>query len=71
MATDYAMMKGEEARSFVNEYARMALERDPTLSQPHAALAAMHERNYDWADAEREFKLAIELNPNNVMAHHW
>ena len=25
----------------------------------------------DWTDAEREFKRAIELNPNYASAHHW
>lgn len=27
--------------------------------------------DWDWPAAEREFKLAIELNPNNADAHHW
>ena len=25
----------------------------------------------DWAGCEREFRRAIEINPNNELAHHW
>jgi tetratricopeptide (TPR) repeat protein len=27
--------------------------------------------DWDWASAEREFRRAIELDPNNANAHHW
>jgi len=49
-----------------------ALEIDETLAEPHVSLA--HTKYYydrDWAGAEREFKRAIELNPNYSVAHHW
>ena len=49
-----------------------ALEIDETLAEPHVSLAHvkyMYDR--DWAAAEREFKRAIELNPNYSVAHHW
>jgi len=52
--------------------AAKALELDPGLGEPHAALGVIkyaHER--DWAAAEREFRRAIELNPNYATAHHW
>jgi len=26
---------------------------------------------WDWFCAEREYKLALELNPNYATAHHW
>jgi len=68
---DYGMMRTPEAQAKIREYATKALDTDPSLSQPHAALAAIHERNFLWADAENEYKLAIKLNPNNATAHHW
>lgn len=68
---DHGMMPTTEAQAKVREYAAKALEMDPRLSQPHAALATIHERNFRWADAENEYKLAIKLNPNNATAHHW
>jgi len=49
-----------------------ALEIDELLSEAHCALA-MIKRDYDWDwdGAEKEFKRAIELNPNYPTAHQW
>ena len=45
--------------------ARRALELDDTLAEAHTAFGANTMfYNLDWATAEREFKRAIELNPN-------
>src|ERR1043165_135507 len=43
-----------------------------TLAEAHAALAQIKFR-YDWdfAGAEREFRRAIALNPNDPTAHQW
>lgn len=49
-----------------------ALEIDEALAEAHVSLA--HTKYFydrDWAGAEREFKRAIELNPNYSVAHHW
>ena len=49
-----------------------ALEIDDTLAEPHVSLA--HIKYYydrDWAAAEREYRRAIELNPNYSIAHSW
>ena len=50
--------------------ARMAVELDETLSDAHRALAS-YELYYkwNWSEAEREFKRAIELDPKNDGAH--
>jgi TolB-like protein/Flp pilus assembly protein TadD len=49
-----------------------ALELDETLGEAHATLGHIHfQYDRDWAAAEREFKRAIELNPNYANAHHW
>ncbi len=49
-----------------------ALEIDDKLAEAHTSLAAII-WNYDWdfVGAEKEFKLAIELNPGYATAHHW
>ncbi|MEP6703271.1 MAG: tetratricopeptide repeat protein [Acidobacteriota bacterium] len=49
-----------------------ALELDPTLGEAHAVLGnvAMY-FEWDWTTSEREYKRAIELNPNYATAHHW
>ncbi len=49
--------------------ARKALELDPQLSDAHALLAAIYQKQWQWADAEAEYKRALELNPNDVTAH--
>jgi TolB-like protein/Tfp pilus assembly protein PilF len=51
--------------------ATTALEIDDKLAEAHTIMA-MIKATYqaDWAGAEKEFKLAIELNPNYPTAHH-
>ena len=46
-----------------------ALELDDTLAEAHAALAYATLFDWDWVGAEREFKRAIELNPNSAVSH--
>ncbi len=47
-----------------------ALELDESSAHAHLALAAVKTYfDWDWAGADREFKRALELNPNFVEAH--
>ena len=49
-----------------------ALELDPGLAEAHTSLALITENfDYDWETAEKEYRRAIELNPNYATAHHW
>ena len=50
--------------------AQKALELDNSLAEPHVVLGGVHDgHDWDWVGAEREFKRAIELNPNLVQGH--
>jgi TolB-like protein/DNA-binding winged helix-turn-helix (wHTH) protein/Tfp pilus assembly protein PilF len=52
--------------------AQRALELDDSLAEAHASLATLmmtYER--DWGGAEREYRRALELNPNYALAHQW
>jgi len=49
--------------------ARKAIELDPDLAEPHILLAAVYQKQWQWNDAEAEFKRALELNPNDAGAH--
>jgi uncharacterized protein (TIGR02996 family) len=49
--------------------ARKALELDPGLAEPHVLLGRILKKQFQWADAESEFKQALALNPNNAPAH--
>jgi eukaryotic-like serine/threonine-protein kinase len=52
--------------------AQRALALDDGLAAAHAALALVKEQyEYDWAGAEREFRRALEINPNYATAHQW
>ncbi|CDM65449.1 tetratricopeptide repeat protein [Pyrinomonas methylaliphatogenes] len=54
------------------EAALKALELDPQSAEAHTSLAyALFRYDWDWQGAEREFRYAIELNPNYATAHHW
>jgi len=45
---------------------------DDSSSEAHASMGhILHNYDWDFAGAEREFKRAIELNPNYATAHHW
>ena len=49
-----------------------ALELDDRLPEAHCALALVLENyDFDWNTAEKEFRRAIELNPNYATAHQW
>ncbi|MGH9955585.1 MAG: protein kinase domain-containing protein [Pyrinomonadaceae bacterium] len=81
LADTYALLGGTEAGGDMqpNETlpksraaALKALEIDESLAEAHVSMA--HPLTYydrDWAGAEREYKRALELNPNYPIAHHW
>jgi tetratricopeptide (TPR) repeat protein len=56
----------------MKETAGRALELDDTLAEAHASLAYYSGAvEWNWQDAEKGFKRAIELNSNYATAHHW
>ena len=49
-----------------------AVQLDDSSSEAHASMGhILHNYDWDFEGAEREFKRAIELNPNYATAHHW
>ena len=68
----FAQVAPREAMPKAKETALRALALDNTLGEAHAALAYVtFFYDWDWPGAEREFKRAIELNPNDLDAHHY
>ncbi|HQR35231.1 MAG TPA: protein kinase [Blastocatellia bacterium] len=54
------------------EAAEKALQIDEYLADPHASLGAYHcWYTWNWIEAEREFRRAIELNPSYTNGYHW
>src|SRR6185295_13771497 len=58
----FAMAKAAAAR---------ALEIDEELGEAHTSHAHALLHNWEWVEAEKEFKRAIDLNPGYPSAHHW
>ena len=58
----YAGKEFDEARFRVRPAALKALEIDPLLPEAHAAMGWMHAREFEWADAQRSFERALELD---------
>jgi len=52
------------------QYALKALEIDPTLAEAHTSLGAVRFLgDWNWPEAEGQFKRALELSPGDVEAH--
>jgi TolB-like protein/DNA-binding winged helix-turn-helix (wHTH) protein/Flp pilus assembly protein TadD len=78
LADSYALSGGlnlvpvEQAMPRARAAAEKALELDNNLAEAHASLGLIAPfNNWNWADAERHYQRAIELNPNYATAHHW
>jgi TolB-like protein/DNA-binding winged helix-turn-helix (wHTH) protein/Tfp pilus assembly protein PilF len=68
----YSTQSQPEFMSKARAAAVHALQLDETLPEAHTALALIVQNyDWDWQTAEREFRRAIELNPNYATAHHW
>jgi serine/threonine protein kinase/tetratricopeptide (TPR) repeat protein len=68
----YEVLPPRQAAPNAKEAANKALALDDALSEPHAALGLVkHTYDWDWSGAEREFKLAIEINPSYATARSW
>jgi TolB-like protein len=66
---DWVYLPPSESFPKAKAAAMKALELDDTLAEGHAASAYATFFDWDWPSAEREFKRAIELNPNSAVSH--
>lgn len=70
LATARSGQDPAELRPKAHEAIAKALELDPDLADAHSAFGYLTMwYDWDWTGAEREFRRAIELNPNNSTAH--
>jgi TolB-like protein/Tfp pilus assembly protein PilF len=54
------------------EAATRALALDPRLAEALTSLASVRSiYDWDWEDAERDFRRAIDMHPQYPVAHHW
>jgi len=67
----FGRMAPKDAMPKARAAALKAMELDETLAESHVSLALVRFFfDWDWSGAEREFKRALELNPNYATAHH-
>ncbi len=72
LMSGYSLSPASKYMPLARAAALRALELNDRLPEAHTSLALVVQ-NYDldWQTAEKEFKRAIELNPNYSTAHHW
>ena len=51
--------------------AERALQLDDTLGEAHVTLGLINRYIWRWGEADKEFRRAIELNPNYPTTRHW
>jgi tetratricopeptide (TPR) repeat protein len=78
LARAYVLLGGyqgtpqEEYIAKARAAALRAIELDEGLPDAHTALALIVQNyDWDWKTAEKEFRRAIQLDPNYATAHHW
>jgi TolB-like protein len=66
----YGIIPTQQAMSKAREAALRALELDADLCEAHVTMALTHVfADWNWAEAEQEFRTAIRLNPRHAPAH--
>ena len=58
-------------RAMAADSAIRALQIDPDLAEAHAALGYVKHYTWQWSEAERELKRAVDLNPSNPLSRIW
>ena len=77
LADSYALMDEYAGASTVETlpkaraFAERALQIDDTLGEAHATLALVNRYLWNWEEADKEFRRAIELSPNYPTTRHW
>ncbi len=62
-------MPPSQTRPLVTSSARKALALDPGIVEAHVALASVLQKQWQWAEAQTEYRRALELDPNAANAH--
>ena len=71
LLSEYAGVPSSETLPKAKAFAEKALSIDSTLAEPHATLGLINFNLWKWDESEKDFKRAIELNPNYATTYHW
>jgi adenylate cyclase len=75
LAAAYAAISAQGFSDHADELMQMraaaekAILLDPLLAEAHQALGMLHARDGDWAQSEKSFRRAIEIDPSDSMAY--
>ncbi len=70
-SVEYGALHPKEALQSAKVATLEALRLDGTLAEAHASLGYVRLFDWDWSEAEKEYRRAVELNPNYPTARHW
>ena len=70
-ATIFGLFPPIQSAPKVFAAANRAIELDPKLAEGYAALGLYHSNQWNWANSEKFYRRALEINPNYPLAHEW
>jgi TolB-like protein/DNA-binding winged helix-turn-helix (wHTH) protein/Tfp pilus assembly protein PilF len=69
-AASWTFLSPEDAYPNARQAAQKALSIDGTIAEAHFATAEiLHEYDWDWSGAEKEYQRALQLNPSSATGH--
>ncbi len=72
LLSDFGYLAPAEGRPKATEASASALSKDDSLAEAHTSAALVKEfYDWDWSAAEKEYKRAVDLNPNSAAGRHW
>jgi serine/threonine protein kinase/tetratricopeptide (TPR) repeat protein len=71
LMSEYSSTPPREAYPKIRAAAEKAVALDDGSAEAHTSLADSKEYDWDWSGAEKDYRRAIQLNPNYATAHHW
>ncbi len=71
LLTTYSLAPPQEIIAKARQTALKALEMEEGLAEAHTSLAVAAAYGWDWQGAEKEYRRAIQSDPNYGTAHHW
>jgi eukaryotic-like serine/threonine-protein kinase len=69
LQASYDFLRPREAADLARMAAQQALRLDDRSAEAHTVLASLP--GFNWAEYDREYLRALELNPNYSIAQHW
>ena len=71
LAVKVADINIDDVKAKAEEAIKKALALDPNLAEAHTSFGFLKEMYIDPIGSNREYRRAIELNPNYALARHW